>query len=212
MATRRLSSAVLRGAGGRAVASTAPRIQVLQNSFSTASPTPRSPISSARPRPLRSPATERAWYSTGTPQSRFWSFEQINESRAEKEASTTPSSTPRVTLIDVREPGEIHKTGRIPGAVNIPIVSYPDSFHISADEFRDRFGFERPEVDEKVVFYCKAGVRSRAAAEVAMMAGWTDVGEYPGSWMDWEKNGGDVQMGAKIKKGTRPEEIKKNDT
>jgi rhodanese-related sulfurtransferase len=40
------------------------------------------------------------------------------------------------------------------------------------------------------VFYCKAGVRSRAAAELARQAGWEKVGEYPGSWLDWEKNGG----------------------
>jgi rhodanese-related sulfurtransferase len=41
-----------------------------------------------------------------------------------------------------------------------------------------------------VVFYCKAGVRSRGAAGIARDAGWTKVGEYPGSWMDWfEKNG-----------------------
>lgn len=46
-----------------------------------------------------------------------------------------------------------------------------------------------------MVFYCKAGVRSRAAAELAKQAGWKAVGEYPGSWMDWEKNDGAKEGG-----------------
>ncbi|KAI0888682.1 Rhodanese-like protein [Annulohypoxylon maeteangense] len=203
MATRRLTTAALRGAGERAVASTAPRSHVLRSSFSTASPSLRCLVSPARPRSLRSIAPRRAQYSTDMPQSRFWTFEQINVARATTEAAATPSAAPRVTLIDVREPDELHKTGRIPGALNIPMMTHPDSFHISADDFRDRFGFERPGDDDQVVFYCKAGVRSRAAAEIAMKAGWKNVGEYPGSWLDWCKNGGDVQMGMKVRKGDK---------
>jgi len=33
-------------------------------------------------------------------------------------------------------------------------------------------------------------VRSRAAAALARQAGWERIGEYKGSWMDWEKNRG----------------------
>lgn len=47
-------------------------------------------------------------------------------------------------------------------------------------------------MDTEVVFYCKSGVRSRAAAELARQAGFEQVGEYPGSWMDWVKKGGQV--------------------
>jgi len=91
---------------------------------------------------------------------------------------------------DVREPGELKQTGHIPHAINIPINSAPDSFHISPEEFEDRFGFPRPDKDKEVVFYCKAGVRCRGAAGIAKDAGWTKVGEYPGSWTEWfEKNG-----------------------
>ena len=73
------------------------------------------------------------------------------------------------------------------------MTSNPDSFHIAAEEFEDRFGFPRPVADGEAVFYCKAGVRSRAAAGLARDAGWTRVGEYPGSWLDWEKKGGKVE-------------------
>lgn len=94
---------------------------------------------------------------------------------------------------DVREPGELKQTGRIPHAINIPITSAPDSFHISDEEFEDRFGYPRPDKDAEVVFYCKAGVRSRGAAAIARDAGWTRVGEYPGSWLDWSEKGGKVE-------------------
>lgn len=43
------------------------------------------------------------------------------------------------------------------------------------------------------MFYCKAGVRSRAAAGLAREAGWKRVGEYPGSWIDWAGKGGKVE-------------------
>lgn len=40
------------------------------------------------------------------------------------------------------------------------------------------------------MFYCKAGVRSRFAADLAKRAGYERVGEYRGSWVDWERKGG----------------------
>lgn len=94
---------------------------------------------------------------------------------------------------DAREPEELRSTGRIPTAINIPITTQPDSFHITDDEFADRFGFPRPARDVELVFYCKAGVRSRAAAQLARDAGWAKIGEYSGSWLDWDKLGGEVQ-------------------
>jgi rhodanese-related sulfurtransferase len=93
----------------------------------------------------------------------------------------------------VREPGELQETGRIPGAINIPIKTAPDSFHILDDEFEDRFGFPRPDRDAEVLFYCRSGVRSRAAAGLARDAGWTNTSEYPGSWLDWSGRGGKVE-------------------
>lgn len=102
---------------------------------------------------------------------------------------------PNRILIDAREPAELQTTGTIPGAVNIPVTSQPDAFFITAEEFEDRFGFERPGKDQELVFYCKSGVRSRATAAFAKQAGWDNVAEYPGSWLDWEGNGGPKEGG-----------------
>lgn len=72
----------------------------------------------------------------------------------------------------------------------MPIQSQPDALFLSPEEFEDRFGFAKPPPDKKIIFYCKAGVRSRAAAQLAVQNGYEDVGEYPGSWLDWVKRGG----------------------
>jgi rhodanese-related sulfurtransferase len=103
--------------------------------------------------------------------------------------SLAQTPTPTTTLIDVREPSE-YSAGFIPGAINLPIASSPDALSLPPDEFEDRFGFEKPAKDQEVVFYCKAGVRSHAAARLAQQEGYEKVGEYPGSWMDWVKNRG----------------------
>lgn len=46
-----------------------------------------------------------------------------------------------------------------------------------------------------MVFYCKAGVRARTAAQLALQAGYDPkrVGVYDGSWLDWVDNGGKVE-------------------
>ncbi|KAI0597443.1 Rhodanese-like domain-containing protein [Biscogniauxia sp. FL1348] len=149
----------------------------------------------------------------GGAENRKWTFEEISAlssstSSSPSESSSPPSSSPSpspesptttttppkpAVLIDVREAPELAATGRIPGALHVPISSAPDSFHISADDFAARYGFARPPRDRALVFYCKAGVRSRAAATLARAAGWADVGEYPGSWVEWERRGGKVE-------------------
>lgn len=98
---------------------------------------------------------------------------------------------------DVREPEELLETGRIPGAINIPVTTAAEGFQASEDDFVDTYGFEKPPHDAHLVFYCKAGIRARTALNLAQMAGYTSVGDYPGSWLDWESNAGDREVKAK---------------
>jgi 3-mercaptopyruvate sulfurtransferase SseA len=110
--------------------------------------------------------------------------------------SLTQNPPPNTLLIDVREPAELSPPsdpssgGTIPTALNIPLTSAPDAYFLSAEEFEERFGFEKPGLGTEMVFFCKAGVRSRAAAQLAKRAGYEKVGEYGGSWMDWVEKGG----------------------
>jgi rhodanese-related sulfurtransferase len=100
----------------------------------------------------------------------------------------------QIILLDVREPHE-YKDGYIPTALNVPITSHPDALFLSPEEFQDRFGFSKPPLSKEVVFYCKSGVRSSAAAQMARQQGYSDVAEYRGSWLDWTKNGGSTSKG-----------------
>ena len=115
--------------------------------------------------------------------------------------SSSPAFRPTI-LIDVREPSELLSTGVIPTAQSLPLSSHPDALFLSPDEFVNRFGYEKPGIKNDalsltpdIVFYCKAGVRARAAAELAVQAGYDSerVGVYDGSWLDWAKNGGKVE-------------------
>ncbi|KAB8303488.1 hypothetical protein EYC80_004902 [Monilinia laxa] len=122
---------------------------------------------------------------SGRGQSKKYTFGDV-----QKLASSPRSKT---HIIDVRTPAEVQQTGRIPTALNISITTHPDAYSISEEEFEDRFGFERPAKGDECVFYCKAGVRSRAAAEIARGNGWENVGEFEGSWMEWSEKGGEVE-------------------
>ena len=120
------------------------------------------------------------------PQSTLYTFSDIQ--------TLAQSPDPNRIIIDVREPGELKSTGKIPGSYNLPISSAADGFFLPAEEFEERFGWEKPGQDDEVIFYCKAGVRSRAAARLAGQAGFGGkIGEFPGSWIEWEGSGGEVE-------------------
>jgi rhodanese-related sulfurtransferase len=94
----------------------------------------------------------------------------------------------------VREPSELADSGKIPTSLNLPLKTSPDFMFLSPEEFEDRFGRPRPGKDDEVIFYCRSGVRSKAAAELAKQAGFGGtVSEFPGSWLEWEKQGGRVE-------------------
>ncbi|BCS23866.1 rhodanese-like domain-containing protein [Aspergillus puulaauensis] len=149
--------------------------------------------------PQVSPSTVR-WNSekSGSPTFRQWGFEDIN-ARLPSETADTPPSSPQknLILVDVREPAELTSTGVIPSAVAVPLASQPDALFLTPDEFETRFGYPKPgagsgEDGGDIVFYCKAGVRARAAAQLAVQAGYDPerIGVYDGSWLDWAQNGG----------------------
>ncbi|KAK4554020.1 Thiosulfate sulfurtransferase rdl2, mitochondrial [Recurvomyces mirabilis] len=170
----------------RSLAASAIIRSACQTSLRTTAPRPASQrlarIQQHENRALRPAFRPVRWHSA-PPQATTYDFGQM------KEFSKTPSD--KRILIDVREPSE-YAAGYIPGAQNLPIKSQPDAIFLPADEFEDKFGFSKPQADQEVVFYCKSGVRSSAAANLARQVGYSNVAEYRGSWLDWEKNGGEA--------------------
>ncbi|RCI10520.1 hypothetical protein L249_4312 [Ophiocordyceps polyrhachis-furcata BCC 54312] len=159
----------------------------------------------------------RRWYSTewaepapSHPTTRKWTFDEVIDHLAlqdqqdkkkayrvlpiamkKKMAETTLPK--EIYLVDVREKNELVKTGKIPGALNIPMsraVEGRGCWRVSDEAFKATYGISRPPKGSHVVFYCRAGVRAHAAAAIAAEAGWRSIGEYSGSWLEWIKEGG----------------------
>ncbi|VUC35760.1 unnamed protein product [Clonostachys rosea] len=188
-ASRRfLSTALL-----RAAVPAAPRVS---SSIATKVPSVANRSYHLQRRPLIPRATaatriaSRSYSYDTIPGSRQWTHLEIKDQIKANESS---DDKPNVIFVDVREPEELFSTGKIPGAINIPITSAVQSFHISDEDFLDLYGFERPAKDAELMFYCKAGVRAKSAAGLAQHAGWTNVGEYSGSWIDWQAHNGPVE-------------------
>ena len=74
-------------------------------------------------------------------------------------------------MIDVREPNEVLQ-GMIPSAVNLPLSDFPVALRMDADKFKEKYGFKKPKVDQEVVFYCRSGMRSSTASDVARRNGY----------------------------------------
>ena len=75
-------------------------------------------------------------------------------------------------LVDVRTKPELQYVGRVPGAAAVEWQTYP------GNRENPEFLAELAALvgkDEPVMFLCRSGVRSHAAAEAAMRAGWRET-------------------------------------
>jgi len=77
-----------------------------------------------------------------------------------------------VTLIDVRTPKEVTRTGKIPGALHIPI-----------DDLRSRMGELDPE--RETILYCAAGLRSYVGERILSQQGFKRVRTLTGGILSW---------------------------
>lgn len=77
-----------------------------------------------------------------------------------------------VFLVDVRLPSE-HKSGHIPGSVNIPV-----------DELRNRLS-ELPK-DKKIIIYCQIGLRGYLAHRILRQSGFDNVVNLSGGFKTWD--------------------------
>ncbi|XP_007891142.1 thiosulfate sulfurtransferase/rhodanese-like domain-containing protein 3 isoform X2 [Callorhinchus milii] len=77
-----------------------------------------------------------------------------------------------VLLIDVREKSEIEEDGQICGSVNIPLRDLENSLKMDPDTFLEKYKVKMPSTKDKIVFSCLGGVRSKAALDTALLAGY----------------------------------------
>jgi len=97
----------------------------------------------------------------------------------------TLDPTPNTVIVDVREPAELLE-GYIPTSHNLPLTHVlAGGFALDDAAFEEKFGWAKPRKDQEVIIYCKKGKRSSIAADSAKKAGYTNIVEYKGSWLDW---------------------------
>ncbi|KIO02431.1 hypothetical protein M404DRAFT_669414 [Pisolithus tinctorius Marx 270] len=115
-------------------------------------------------------ALQRDW------QSPILTYEQV------KPKTLQPSDD--AYLIDVREPDEVIR-GSIPSSVNLPLSTLATSLNLKPQDFREKYGFDKPDTTQEVVFYCRSGKRSASACDIARRHGYQNLFNYEGSWLDW---------------------------
>ncbi len=95
---------------------------------------------------------------------------------------------PNVVFVDLRDSAELHRDGRIPGAVHVNrgilefVVDPSTPFH------NPMFANGK-----KLVFYCSGGGRSALAAATAQMMGLQKVAHLGGGFKAWRESGAPVE-------------------
>lgn len=60
-----------------------------------------------------------------------------------------------------------------------------ETLKLPDDEFKTRFGRDKPATDTEIIFTCKLGGRATKASEVAQTLGFENAKFFQGSWVEW---------------------------
>jgi rhodanese-related sulfurtransferase len=96
---------------------------------------------------------------------------------------------PGVVFVDLRDPREIQREGRVPGAFSCPRGML--EFWIDPDSPYAKPVFAE---DKRFLFYCASGWRSALAARTAQEMGLEKVAHVGGGFTAWRNAGGAVEM------------------
>jgi rhodanese-related sulfurtransferase len=93
-----------------------------------------------------------------------------------------------VVFVDLRDPRELEREGRIPGAIHCPRGML--EFWIDPESPYHKPVFAQ---DKTFVFFCAAGWRSALSAATAQDMGLTPVAHIEGGFTAWKNAGGPVE-------------------
>lgn len=96
-----------------------------------------------------------------------------------------------ITLVDLRDPRELDREGRIPGALHCPRGMLEFWIDPESPYFKPVFGEDR-----QFVFFCAAGWRSALSAQTAQRMGLEKVAHVGGGFKAWKEAGGPVEAAA----------------
>ena len=95
---------------------------------------------------------------------------------------------PNVVLVDIRDPRELQRDGKIPGAFHAPRGMLEFWIDPTSVYYKDVFG-----QNKKYVFFCAGGLRSVLATKVAQDMGLKPVAHIIGGFGAWKAAGGPVE-------------------
>ncbi|MGH6815098.1 MAG: rhodanese-like domain-containing protein [Hyphomicrobiaceae bacterium] len=97
---------------------------------------------------------------------------------------------PDVVLVDVRDPRELERDGKIPGAFHCTRGMLEFWIDPQSSYFKPIFA-----EDKTFVFFCAGGMRSALAAKTAQDMGLKPVAHIVGGFKAWKEAGGSVEGG-----------------
>jgi rhodanese-related sulfurtransferase len=93
-----------------------------------------------------------------------------------------------VVLVDLRDPRELERDGKVPGAFRMTRGMLEFWIDPESPYFKPVFG-----EDKKFVFFCAGGLRSALAAKTAQDMGLKPVAHILGGFKAWKEAGGPVE-------------------
>jgi len=120
--------------------------------------------------------------------------ELLDEANAVVETVASTSAidlhgAPDVLFVDLRDPREIERDGKIPSAFHCPRGML--EFWIDPESPYHKPVFAEP---RRFIFYCASGWRSALSAKTAMEMGLPNVAHLGGGFTEWRESGGPVEF------------------
>lgn len=118
----------------------------------------------------------------------------LDEANREVEAIKAPdliaaADDKNILIVDLRDPREIEREGRIPGAFHCPRGML--EFWLDPASPYAKPAFQQ---DKKFVFHCASGWRSALAAKTAQDMGLKPVAHLDGGFGAWREAGGPIEQ------------------
>ena len=98
---------------------------------------------------------------------------------------------PDIVLVDLRDPRELEREGKIPGAISVTRGMLEFWIDPASPYHKPVFA-----EDKKFVFFCAGGWRSALAAKTAQDMGLKPVAHVLGGYKAWKEAGGPVEAPA----------------
>jgi rhodanese-related sulfurtransferase len=100
------------------------------------------------------------------------------------------ASDPNVLLVDIRDPRELERDGKVPGAFHAPRGMVEFWIDPASPYYKPVFGEEKT-----FVFFCAGGLRSALTTKTVQDMGLRPVAHIVGGFGAWKAAGGPVEGG-----------------